>query len=301
MANSTVLALVNQAQAEMGLAVSSTVVGNTNLDVVQQLALINGVGFELIRRNQWQATSALNLFQTNYLTTTGTVTNGSAIITGIPDTSTLSARYQVTGSGILTNSQVYSVDSATQVTMTQQATSSATGTSLTFSQTQYSMPSDFDRQIDRTHWDKTQHWQMIGPETAQQWEWLTSGYISTGPIVRYRIFGSYFQIWPPQGTQHYLGFEYISKAWARSTLDVVKNSFSVDTDTCIFPDRLMVLGLKHKYYQAKGLGDVFKADYEDQYSIAVANDSGSQTLSMNPRVPEVLLGWNNIPSSGFGA
>ena len=298
---STVLQLVQQATGEMGLSVPTTVVGNTNTDVVQLLALINGCGYELLRRNQWQWTSKQNLFQTEYLTTTGNVTANSAVITNIPTTAALSARFQVTGTGILTNSQISTVDSLTQVTMVQEATTSGTGVALTFSQTQYAMPSDFDRQIDRTHWDKTQHWQMIGPETAQQWQWLVSGYISTGPIVRYRIFGDYFQIWPPQGTQHYLGFEYVSKAWALSTAGVAKNSFTVDTDTCVFPDRLMVLGLKHKYYQAKGLGDVFKADYDAEFSIAVANDSGSQTLSMNPRVPEVLLGWNNIPDSGYGA
>lgn len=298
---SNVLALINQAQGEMGLAVSTSAVNNTNADVIQQLALINAVGYELTREYEWQANSKVNLFQTNYVTTTGDVTSGSPIITNIPSTASLSARFQVTGNGILTNSQIVTVDSATQVTMQQNATSSATGTALTFSQTQYAMPSDYDRQINRTHWDKTQHWQMIGPETAQQWEWLTSGYISTGPIVRYRIFGSYFQIWPPQGTQHYLGFEYISNAWARSVLDVAKTSFTVDTDTCIFPDRLMVLGLKHKYYQAKGLGDIYKADYDAQRSIAWANDAGAQTLNMAPRVPEVLLGWNNIPSSGYGS
>lgn len=297
----TVLALVQQATGEMGLAVPTTVVGNTNTDVIQILALINGVGYELLRKYQWQWINKVNLFQTNYLTTTGTVVSGSAVITGIPSTATLSARYQVTGTGILTNSQISSVDSATQVTLIQQANASATATALTFSQTQYAMPSDFDRQIDRTHWDKTQHWQMIGPETAQQWEWLTSGYISTGPIVRYRIFGNYFQIWPPQGSQHYLGFEYMSNAWARSTLDVAKSSFTVDTDTCVYPDRLMVLGLKHKYYQAKGLGDIYKDDFDAQYDIAVAADAGAQTLSMNPKVPEVLLGFNNIPSSGYGS
>lgn len=299
--SATVLEIIQQATGEMGLTVPTSAVGNTNSDVIQLLALANACGYELNRRNQWQAGSNVNLFQTNYTSTTGTVTAGSAVITGIPSTTGLSARYQVTGPGILTNSQVSSVDSATQVTMNQQAATSGTGVALTFSQTQYSMPADYDRQIDRTHWDKTQHWQMIGPETAQQWEWLTSGYISTGPVVRYRIFGDYFQIWPPQGTQHYLGFEYISSYWARSTTGTAKAAFTVDTDTCIFPTRLMVLGLKHKYYQAKGLGDVYLGDFNAEFSIAIANDSGSQTLSMNPRVPEVLLGWNNIPDSGYGA
>lgn len=300
MANSTVLELVDQATGEMGLGVPTTVVGNTNADVIQQLALINAVGYELTRRHIWQALNKINLFQTAYLTTTGNVTAGSAVITNIPTTAALSTLFTVTGDGLLNNSQVSSVDSGTQVTLQQEASTSGTGVSLTFSQTKYNMPADYDRQIDRTHWDKTQHWQMIGPETAQQWEWLTSGYISTGPIVRYRIFGSYFQIWPPQGTEHYLGFEYIGKHWALTTAGVAKAAFTVDTDTCIFPDRLMVLGLKHKYYQAKGLGDIFKDDYDAELSIAMSNDAGSQTLSMNPRVAEVLLGWNNVPDSGYG-
>lgn len=298
---STALALVQQATGEMGLNVPTAVFSSTNTDVIQIRSLLNAVGYEMTRRVQWQALSKVNLFQTAYTTTTGTVTAGSAVITAIPSTTGLSTLYQVTGNGILTNSSVASVDSATQITMNQEASSSGTGVALTFSQTKYNMPSDYDRQIDRTHWDKTQHWQMIGPETAQQWEWLTSGYISTGPIVRYRIFGDTFQIWPPQGTEHYLGFEYISNAWAESSGGTAQTSLQADTDTCMFPDRLMVLGLKHKYFQAKGLGDVFKSDFEAELSIAVANDAGSQTLSMNPRVPEVLLGWNNIPSSGYGA
>lgn len=299
--SSTLLQLVQQATGEMGLTVPTTVVGNTNADVVQILALINAVGYELTRKYQWQALSKLNLFQTNYLTTTGTVSNGSAVITGIPSTAGLSARYQATGNGILQNSQIVSVDSATQVTLNQQCSVSATGETINFSQTQYAMPSDYDRQIDRTHWDKTQHWQMIGPETAQQWEWLTSGYISTGPRVRYRIFGSYFQIWPPQNTQHYLGFEYISNAWAQSTLGVAQTSFTADTDTCIYPDRLMVLGLKHKYFQVKGFGDVYMADYKAEESIAYANDAGSQTLAMSPQITEVLISWNQIPDSSYGS
>ena len=299
--SATCLELIQQATGEMGLAVPTSAVGNTNTDTIQQLALLNAVGYELIRKYQWQATSKLNTFQTEYLTTTGTVTNGSAVITGITDTSTLTTDYQAVGNGILQNSFIASVDSPTQVTLNLEAQASGTAQAITFSQVKYSMPSDYDRQIDRTHWDKTQHWMMIGPETAQQWEWLTSGYISTGPRVRYRIFGSKFQIWPPQGTQHYLGFEYISKAWARSVADVAKNSFTVDTDTCIFPDRLMVCGLKHLYYQAKGFGDAFLPEYKAQESIAFANDAGSQTLAMNPQITEVLISYNQLPDSGYGS
>ena len=80
--------------------------------------------------------------------------------------------------------------------------------------------------------------EMLGPETAQQWEWLKSGYISTGPAFRWRILGDYFQIWPVVTSAEYLGFEYVSKDWVLSSTvtDNVpdKQKFSADTDTCIF-------------------------------------------------------------------
>jgi hypothetical protein len=142
---------------------------------------------------------------------------------------------------------------------------------------------------------------MLGPETAQQWEWLTSGYIATGPRIRYRIFGSYFQIWPFVASAETIGFEYISNAWALSAAGVAKTAFTVDTDTCIFPDRLMVDGLKHRYFQAKGFGDIYKADYDRQLDIAFGNDAGSQTLSFAPRISGILITQANIPDSGYGS
>lgn len=297
----TMLQLVQQATGEMGLTVPSSVAGNTASDTVQQLALLNAVGYELQRQYDWQALTKVHQFYTQYVQTTGTVSSGSAVITAIPSTTGLSNQYQVTGTGIPNNVFVYTVDSGTQVTLDQEANQSGTGVTLTFSQTKYTMPSDYDRQIDRTHWDKTQHWEMLGPETPQQWEWLTSGYISTGPRVRYRIFGSRFQIWPPQGTEHLLGFEYISNAWALSSGGTAQTSFTADTDTCIFPDRLMVLGLKLKYFAVKGFDTTdLRRDYEMQLSIARANDAGSRTLSMAPRPNNVLITWSNIPDSGYG-
>lgn len=299
--SATMLQLIQQATGEMGLNVPTSVAGNTTADTVQQLALLNAVGYEVYREYQWQKQTAIHTFTTDVVTTTGTLTSGSPIITGIPSTASLSTLFQVTGVGVNNASYVDSVDSATQVTMSQDATVSGTGVTLTFSKVKYAMPSDYDRQIDRTHWDKTQHWEMLGPDTAQQWEWLTSGYISTGPRVRYRIFGGYFQIWPALGVEHLLGFEYINNTWAATTAGVAKTSFTIDTDTCIFPDRLMVLGLKHKYFQVKGFGDIYKDDYQAQLDIAKANDAGTPMLSMNPQPTGVLLTANNIPDSGYGS
>ena len=92
----------------------------------------------------------------------------------------------------------------------------------------------------------------------------------------------------------------MSNAWAASAAGTAKTSFTVDTDTCIFPDRLMVLGMKKKYFQIKGFQPIFDADYQMELDNAKSNDAGSLTLSMNPRPPSILLGQENIPDSGYG-
>jgi hypothetical protein len=81
---------------------------------------------------------------------------------------------------------------------------------------------------------------------------------------------------------------------------VAQNSFIADTDTCIYPDRLMITGLKMRYQQAKGLGFDFVDEFNEHLSIAYGNDSGSATLNMAPSPLNTLIGWENIPDSGFG-
>ena len=57
MANSTLLSLFQTTLQGMGVAGSgnpTTVIGNTNQDVVQTLALVNAAGGELMRQYEWQ-------------------------------------------------------------------------------------------------------------------------------------------------------------------------------------------------------------------------------------------------------
>jgi len=299
----TMLQLIQQATTEMGLNVPTSIAGNQTQEVVQLLGLLNAVGYELQREQQWQKMNKAHLITTAYTTTTGTLTSGSAVVTGIPSTTGLSTYYQAVGTGINNATYIESVDSSTQVTLDQPATASGT-VSITFSQVKFPMPSDFDRVIDRTDWDKSQHWEMLGPETPQQWQWLISGYISTGPRVRYRLLDGLFQIWPALGSVHTLGFEYISNAWVIASGDTqpTLTSFTADAQTCIFPDRLMVLGLKLKYFEIKSFDTTaLYRDYMRHLEIAKAADAGSPNLSFAPRISTVLIGWENIPDSSYGS
>jgi hypothetical protein len=123
-----------------------------------------------------------------------------------------------------------------------------------------------------------------------------SGYISTGPRVRWRLLGEFLQIWPGFSNTETLGFEYRSKGWARSTGGTVQNAFAADTDTCIYKDRLMVLSLKLKYLEIKGLPtQALYQDYVTELDTDIAQDTGAANLSFGPRPGSVLLDWSNIP------
>jgi len=295
------LQLVNQVQSELNLAVTPNVAGNPSQDTQQILSLMNASGYELTKEYDWQALENEYRFYTQYLTTTGTATADSYVLTGLASTTGLNANYSITGYNIAQDTYVVSVDSSTQVTISQKASGTGTGT-INFSQTIYPLPSDFETVTDRTQWDKTKHWEMLGPEDAQQWQWLKSGYISTGPRMRWRILGGKFQVWPPMTTQEYLGFEYRSKGWARSATGTVKNSFTNDDDTTVFDDRIMVLYTKLKYFQIKSFDTTaLTQDFMRYLSIAKANDKGAANLSFAPYPSKVLIGYANIPDTGYGS
>jgi hypothetical protein len=298
----TMLQLVQQATGELGLAVPFSVAGNTAQDTTQQLALLNAVGYGLLREPafNWQALTTEYRFTSQWTIQTGNVTAGSAVITGIPTTAAISAgTYMVTGNGINQDTYVQSVDSSTQVTMSQAAAASGTGVTLTFAQTKYAFPSDYQRIIDRTQWDKSKHWEMLGPESPQQWQWLKSGYIATGPRIRWRILGNTFQIWPGVSTSEYLGFEYVSNYWViDGNTGARKASFTSDGDTCLFDDRLMVAGLKLKYFGIKGFEtQILQDEYDSILDSVKGEEQGAPMLSFAPRLSSYLLGPENIPDS----
>jgi len=296
------LQLVQQVTNELGVSTPVSVAGNTNQDVIQILALMNATGYELLRRHNWRAMTKQNAFYTEYLTTTGNWTTAARTITGIPTTAGLDTTYQVQGSGINQNTFIASVDSLTQVTVNQDfAAAGGTSAAAYFQKMKYDLPSDYEALVPRTMWDKSKHWEMLGPEDAQQWEWLLSGYISTGPRIRWRLLGSYFQIWPGTSAAEYLGFEYRSNGWANSAAGVAKTSFTVDTDTTIYPDRLIVLSTKLKYFEAKGFDTTaMYRNYMYELEAAMALDMSSANLSFAPRPGTVLIGYDNIPDSGYG-
>ena len=300
----TMLQLVQQTAAELNLAVPTYVAGNTSQDVQQILALMNGVGYDFLKEYDWQALQVQYRFYTQSLTANATTVNGSFNLTFEPgtDLSNVTSQWQLSGYNIPQDTYVVSADNSSKIVVMSQMATGDGVQSVVCAQTAYDLPDDFETITNRTQWDKSKHWEMLGPEDAQQWQWLKSGYISTGPRVRWRILDGQFQIWPIMNTQEYLGWEYRSKGWARSATGAIKNSFTADTDTTIYDDRLMVIATKLKYFQIKSFDTTsLQQDYFRYLSVAKANDKGAPNLSFAPYPSKVLIGYANIPDTGYGS
>jgi hypothetical protein len=295
------LQLVTQVTSELGVSTPASVAGSTNQDVIQILALMNASGYELLKKHDWRRITKQHLFTTTFTNTTGDVALDTYTITNIPSTAGLDTTYQVTGNGLGNATYIVSVDSANQVTVNQPSTGNYVGADLCFMKVKYPLPADYDASVPRTHWDKSKHWEMLGPTDAQQWEWLLSGYISTGPRIRWRLLGNTFQIWPGVSTNELLGYEYRSQAWAESSTGVAKNSFTEDSDTCIYPDRVMVLMTKLKYFEAKGFDTTaMYRNFLTELETVMGQDMSAANLSFAPRPGTVLIGYDNIPDTGYG-
>jgi hypothetical protein len=298
----TMLQMVQQVAAELNLAVPTYVVGNPSQDVQQILALMNGAGYDLVKEYDWQALQVQYRFYTQSINCNGTTIEGATTLEIEPgvDITAVDSQWGITGNNINQDTQVVSVNGQT-ITMSQMASGTGTG-AVVLAQTAYDLPFDFETITNRTQWDKTKHWEALGPEDAQQWQWLKSGYISTGPRIRWRILDNQFQVWPPMNTNEYIGWEYKSKGYVRGADGSVKTQFTADSDTTVLDDRTIVLLTKTKYWGIKGFDTtVVSQDYQRVLSIAKAQDKGAPNLSFAPYPSKVLIGWANIPDTGYGS
>lgn len=300
----TLLEVVQAAQQELGLPIANAVASATDPDTRQMFGLVNRLGKILAgdMDGGWRRLTNTQQYITESVSgLTVNSTDGSAAAT-MADTSSVAEGMIIINEAFSSDTYVVSVDSATQITLSQEASDTASNDS-TFVQTQYALPADFLSQINMTHWDRNQHWEVLGPVTPQQWEYLKSGIITVGPRLFYRLLGTYFQIFPlPSEYTSRIVFEYNSTYWVEAEDGTLKEKCTADTDSIIFPENMFVLGLKAFYKQAKGMD--YTGDYQlylSELGKAKAHDQGAPVIRLNgPSVGQRFLNWQNIPDTGYG-
>ena len=293
------LELVNNFCLEVGIAAPTQVATSQDVQIQQVLAILNRAGGDLTREFDWEKLDKEYLITTVGSTLTATTTQGSAIVTGISSTAGLSINFGLTGVGIAPFSQIVSVDSSTQVTMSLPATASGSN-SLYFGQVQYPLPTDWKKQIPQTEWDRTNRWPLLGPQSPQDWQSFKSGIVYSGPRERFRIQGNTISINPPPPANLTFAFEYISNAWVVPATGANKVKFTADTDSFLFDDSLLLSLLRLKWLQTKGFEYGYaQAEYMDLLSKCKAQDKSSPILSMAPATGSILLTNRNVQDGNW--
>lgn len=319
----TLLQIIQRAQAELGLPQAATVIGNTDATTQQMFALANRVLDELRRCNPtgWTALQfEYDLAVPAAITCTGdlasantnTITNLSADITvgGTRSANT----YSVQGSSLPAGIRVAS-GTATSAVLNMLAvnTVALTGQTFTFGQDTFPEPPGFDWMQNRTMWDRTNRWELIGPDSPQVDQWHRSGIVVLGPRRHFRQVGPYssnWRIWPPPfeiTTPLQLVFEYLStyavvvNGSGTATPSPYAQYFANDADTCLLDENALIMGIKWMFWEIKGMGSYVTlqnrwVDYVDRL---IARDGAAPTLQLAKRVSPIFISPSNVQDGFF--
>jgi hypothetical protein len=163
--------------------------------------------------------------------------------------------------------------------LTKEKTFTATAT-----ETQSSViPTDYDRMLNGTFFNRTAHRYVEGPMDPVEYQRYKA---STTTIIfdAFRIRGNDMLLAPTPNAGDEYAFEYISTYWVatgNAPTTLAQASWLADSDVSILPEELLTLGIVWRFRQAKGLdyGEAFRT-YEAQLMLAQTRDTPHRSVHM---------------------
>ena len=135
-------------------------------------------------------------------------------------------------------------------------------------------------------WNTTNDWPITGPLTSEEWADVTVRTVVSLP-QNWRLIGGVLNIYPPKSGDG-IQYEYVSNKWIYQAGTTLATTLIGDTDTFVFPEQLMEMGLVWRFKQAKQLdyAEDLKT-YERYFLDAVASDRGGRRIISTDRgMPE---------------
>lgn len=229
---------MNQTANELGLKTITSIVGTSDIQTLQLLALLNSAGNELAFYYPWEQ------FHDEFTITT------------VPD------------------------------------------------QGSYDLPVDWKYFISQTQWDRTNHWPLLGPKSAQEWAWLQGGLIASAPRTRYRIQANQFYIWPVPATDATpieIAMEYVSTYWVTNAIQAAGYTLvTLDAQVIKYNPWLIMKYLKLKFYELKGFDTTnVQADFMRIFNSLTGKDVGGPILSLARRSGTQYVGPWSVPDGSW--
>lgn len=159
------------------------------------------------------------------------------------------------------------------------------------------VPSDFDRMVSGTFWNRTEQKPVLGPVTPGEWQGLVAS-VALPIDSAFQIRAGQIELYPVPTAGDTYAYEYVSTQWCQSAGGVGQTAWTADTDTGLLDEEFTTLGLVWRFKQSRGLDYAEDlATYEEQMLQAMARDGVRRTARLGleadygaPRYPMVPEG-----------
>lgn len=143
-----------------------------------------------------------------------------------------------------------------------------------------SMPSDFDRFIPETFWNRSSTVLLSGPVPAARWATLKAqSYLGDEIYFTYR--GGDVLAIPIVGSGASLTFEYVSNQYIRSAADAAQSTWQADSDTSLIDEELLALAATYDWLSNEGLpAQQAFAAFKEYFDMLQDNETAAPMISV---------------------
>lgn len=155
------------------------------------------------------------------------------------------------------------------------------------------IPTDFDRILSGTMFNRTQNRRSVGPLNAEEWQAQQA--LSASLLTdAFRIQGDAIKITPTPSAGDTYAYEYVSKNFCETSGGTGQAAWAADTDVGVLSEDLMLLGVIWRFRKARGFDYAEEFDtYQREVAQAKMRDGGKRSL--NYSVDDSLLDHSKPP------
>jgi hypothetical protein len=171
----------------------------------------------------------------------------------------------------------------------------------------YSLPSDFERMIDQTWWNRTNRLPLGGPLSPQEWQYLKARLVGVVFTVLFRPLDGQISLYPDTNTPggYDIAFEYVSRWWVGTSTATTEDAPSSGSQYIWFEPQLVLRLLKLAFKKETGFeAEAAQNDYDATLAACIESDSPAPVLRLDQGTgafSEPLIGERNIPITGWGS
>lgn len=143
-----------------------------------------------------------------------------------------------------------------------------------------SIPSDFDRFVPETFWNRSASVLISGPVPASRWQSLKAqSYVGDNTVFTYR--GGDILAIPTVGSGSSMAFEYISDQYVQSSGGTRQSTWQADTDVSVLDEELIALAATYEWLVSEGLpaAGAFN-DFKTYFDILQDNENATENIAV---------------------